>query len=448
MSLRVNPGKAGVSGDRPDVETEVKMSLEDDLRAKTLALISQQMALWAVEIQRNIGHHQENLVRQLDELSEMVGRYDEKINEADIELSMSEVVASQPPALSMPAAPAGPGIEKLKASLAEVEKGASLSEVLTYLVNEVVHYVDRAAIFIVKGTSAIGWYARGVEPPDAVKNISVPLNADTVFRIVSNSRHALRGHVSHSPGTASALARLGGRPQGVLAVPLILRDKVAAVLYCDSAQEEIGIAEGDAVEVLVSFAGKIIDLLSLAPKPAAAVAARTSTGSTPERAAAIRAGGDAVRERAGVPTARPGPPSMPPMAVEAEASSTVVFDAATVAQMRSPAAAPPRPQPPPVRPQPAPVAAPVLSPEDQKAHEDAKRFARLVVSEIKLYNETKVNEGRRQKDLYERLKEDIERGRQMYADRVAAQVRDTTTYFYDELVRILAGGDAGALGPM
>jgi spore germination protein GerM len=90
----------------------------------------------------------------------------------------------------------------------------------------------------------------------------------------------------------------------------------------------------------------------------------------------------------------------------------------------------------------------VLSPEDQKAHEDAKRFARLVVSEIKLYNETKVNEGRRQKDLYERLKEDIERGRQMYADRVAAQVRDTTTYFYDELVRILAGGDAGALGPM
>lgn len=424
------------------------MSLEDDLRAKTLALISQQMALWAVEIQRNIGRHQENLVRQLDELSEMVGRYDEKINEADIELSMSEVVANQPPAMAMAAAPSGPGIDKLKLSLAEVEKGASLSEVLTYLVNEVVHYVDRAAIFIVKGTSAIGWYARGVEPADVVKNISVPLNADTVFRIVSNSRHALRGHVSHSPGTASALARLGGRPQGVLAVPLILRDKVAAVLYCDSAQEEIGLAEGDAVEVLVSFAGKIIDLLSLAPKPAAAVAARTSTGSTPERAAAIRAGGDAVRERAGVPAARTGPPSMPPMAAEPEASSTVVFDAATVAQMRAPAAAPPRPQAPPARPQPAPAAAPALSPEDQKAHEDAKRFARLVVSEIKLYNETKVNEGRRQKDLYERLKEDIERGRQMYADRVAAQVRDTTTYFYDELVRILAGGDAGALGPM
>jgi hypothetical protein len=94
---------------------------------------------------------------------------------------------------------------------------------------------------------------------------------------------------------------------------------------------------------------------------------------------------------------------------------------------------------------PAPRAQPV-SPEEQKAHEDAKRFARLVVSEIKLYNEQKVLEGRRSKNIYEVLKDDIERGRQMYTDRVPAQVRDSTNYFYDELVRILAGGDASALG--
>ena len=71
-----------------------------------------------------------------------------------------------------------------------------------------------------------------------------------------------------------------------------------------------------------------------------------------------------------------------------------------------------------------------------------------MVSEIKLYNEAKVTEGRRTKDIYERLKEDIERGRQMYQDRVPAHVRETTDYFHDELVRILAGGDASALGPM
>jgi hypothetical protein len=110
----------------------------------------------------------------------------------------------------------------------------------------------------------------------------------------------------------------------------------------------------------------------------------------------------------------------------------------------------PQPAPPIVKPPPrvvTPAAPPAgLAPDQQKAHDDARRFARLVVSEIKLYNEAKVAEGRKTKDIYERLKEDIERGRQMYNDRVGAEVRDATDYFQDELVRILGGGDAGALG--
>jgi hypothetical protein len=120
-----------------------------------------------------------------------------------------------------------------------------------------------------------------------------------------------------------------------------------------------------------------------------------------------------------------------------------MFSASTFSNMRQPAPAAASPSTIPPRP-----AAPAVAPEDQKAHDDAKRFARLVVSEIKLYNEAKVNEGRKNKDIYERLKEDIERGRHMYHERVAAPVRDSTNYFYDELVRILAGGDQSALGPM
>jgi hypothetical protein len=418
------------------------MGLEDDLKAKTLALISQQMANWVVEIQRNIQEHQANLVRTLDDLQETVARYDEKINESDVASAMNEVVAQNPQA------PAGPSYASLKSSLSAVEKGTSLSEVLTYLVNEVSQYVDRAAMFIVKGPSAIGWYARGIPQAEVIKQISVPLNTDTVFRLALNSRHPERGFIGHSPGTAQALARLGGDPQGILAVPLILRDRVAAILYCDSTQDEVPGSDADLVEILVSFASKTIDLLTGAPKPAAAT---QSSGTTSERAAAIRQGGDEVRERAGVPLPRPAapPPSSPapPAVSNGEGASTVMFNAATFAQMKqAPAAARPAPAPH-ARPA-APPAARVLSPDEQKAHEDAKRFARLVVSEIKLYNESKVNEGRRNKDIYERLKEDIERGRQMYADRVPAGVRDSTNYFFDELVRILAGGDAGALGPM
>ena len=410
------------------------MSLEEDLKARTLALISQQMAGWVVDIQRAISDHQGTLVRTLDELQEKVARYDEKIDENEIASAMAEVVQGQPPQAAH-----GPGLDRLKASMAAVEKGASLSEVLTYLVNEVSQYVDRAAMFIVKGPSAIGWYGKGIEPAELVKQANVPLSADTVFRAVQASRRPLRTLTEQTPGTGQALARLGGTPYGVLAVPLVLRDKLAAILYCDSSRGPVPEPIADLVEILVLFAGKTIDLLSVAPRPAAKV---VTAGSTPERAAAIRAGGDEVRERAGVPAAppRPSPPPPPPAAVADEGGSTVMFNAGTFASMRQGAAAP--------APAARPSAPASIAPEDQKAHDDAKRFARLVVSEIKLYNEAKVNEGRKNKDIYERLKEDIERGRHMYHERVAAPVRDNTNYFYDELVRILAGGDQSALGPM
>jgi hypothetical protein len=93
--------------------------------------------------------------------------------------------------------------------------------------------------------------------------------------------------------------------------------------------------------------------------------------------------------------------------------------------------------------------APVIvgrTPDEERKHEEAKRFARLLVSEIRLYNEQAVVEGRQTRDIYRRLKEDIDRSREMFEQRVPAEVRAQSNYFFDELVRILADGDADALG--
>jgi hypothetical protein len=81
-----------------------------------------------------------------------------------------------------------------------------------------------------------------------------------------------------------------------------------------------------------------------------------------------------------------------------------------------------------------------------RAIEDARRLARLLVSEIKLYNEKKVEDGRANQDLYERLKDDIERSRQVYNERTPESVRQDSTFFNDELVRILADGRPEVLG--
>jgi len=68
------------------------------------------------------------------------------------------------------------------------------------------------------------------------------------------------------------------------------------------------------------------------------------------------------------------------------------------------------------------------------------------VSEIKLYNEKKVQEGRLANDLYERLREAIDRSREMYDKRVQPPVAAKFDYFHYELVNALADGNAERLG--
>ena len=87
-------------------------------------------------------------------------------------------------------------------------------------------------------------------------------------------------------------------------------------------------------------------------------------------------------------------------------------------------------------------------PEGEEAlHEEARRLARLLVSEIKLYNEEIIEEGRRTGNIYDRLKDDIDRSRQMYEERIDPRLLEGDhDYFRQELVQRLAGGDERLLG--
>jgi len=93
----------------------------------------------------------------------------------------------------------------------------------------------------------------------------------------------------------------------------------------------------------------------------------------------------------------------------------------------------------------APGAAPVSSGASDE-DEGARRYARLLVSEIKLYNESAVRAGREKRDLGERLRAEISRARQLYEGRVSSAARARHDHFHEELVQTLAGGDAALLG--
>jgi hypothetical protein len=84
------------------------------------------------------------------------------------------------------------------------------------------------------------------------------------------------------------------------------------------------------------------------------------------------------------------------------------------------------------------------STDDASDDEDAsaRRYAKLLVSEIKLYHEPEVLAGRRERDLTTRLGGEIARARVLYEHRVPTHIREHTDYFHDELVRTLANGDS------
>jgi hypothetical protein len=90
--------------------------------------------------------------------------------------------------------------------------------------------------------------------------------------------------------------------------------------------------------------------------------------------------------------------------------------------------------------------APRVDKDDDEDVAGARRYARFLVSEIKLYHEDSIAAGRRDRDLGNRLGGEIARARVLYEQRVPPHVRARAPYFDDELVRTLADGDRSLLG--
>ena len=66
-----------------------------------------------------------------------------------------------------------------------------------------------------------------------------------------------------------------------------------------------------------------------------------------------------------------------------------------------------------------------------EVHDKARRLARIIVADIALYNQNKVEEGVRNGTYYELFKEELQDGRLYFQRRVPEQVREGTSYLED-----------------
>ena len=316
------------------------------------------------------------------------------------------------------------GSGNLVQAVSTIHAGSTQKEILRALLDAGGGYCTRIALFVVKAGAASGWQARGFGNDEAVKDFPLDLNAGPVA-------HTYRNRVA-TPGN---IAEMGGRfgqqfgsprNEQILVLPLTLKEKVAALVYADGG--DAGKLEADALELLVIATSAWLEVTSLRKQVAAKedipVASRPAVAAPPVQT--VSSFSDPFASHA--PTHAPARVAEPEPAAEVVevASAHAANGAAAPAAATDPWAG--------------------LSPEDADIHRKAQRFARLLVDEIKLYNQAKVAEGRRHKDLYDRLKEDIDKSRGTFQKRYGNTAAASGDYFHNELLRSLAEDDISIMG--
>jgi len=303
-------------------------------------------------------------------------------------------------------------------SVRRLDAAGSQVDALTIFLEECRKHASRAVLLVERRGRMEVWKSAGFDRErEDERRISIPLDsAGAIARVREGfpQRLSSGNEISRALGAADAA--------DAVVVPFVVRDKVSGAAYADVSGAE-GTLDADAIALLTWLAGIVVDRLAkrkLVPSPALRDV-QSSADIAPSEAPPSFASIPLPSEPAAPLPRDQGIPAPPPAAV-----------AARPVRRERPAAG-------------ASLGGPLAPNAPNERGDEARRFARLLASEIRLYNERAVTEGRARGDLYARLRQDIERGRRLYEERVPADVRSRADYYYEELVEVLAGGRPEAL---
>ena len=303
------------------------------------------------------------------------------------------LLASSVPPGQARAQQASPTSDILSSTLVAIQASTVQADILKALLEGVSKFTARSALFVVRGTALAGWQARGFAD-DNIRGVTLDGSKGLAARAI---QARARVSASASEFDSSFIQQHGAPADGnSIVFPLVVREKVAAILYCDTGQKAAQASDFSAIDVLTRYTCLWLEL-----------AAGKKSPQTAESANAVPAGS----------TSTPAPSAVPS---GAEAAAKVAIDAgAGIGNLPA---------------------------EEQELHKKAQRFAKLLVDEIKLYNQSKVAEGKQNRDLYKVLREDIEKSRATYDKRYGGTPVAPARYFDSEVVRILADNDRSLMG--
>jgi hypothetical protein len=347
-----------------------------------------------------------------------------KLQAEFVECVLAELPA---PAAAAEGAAASPMPGGLVQAIASIHAGSTQKEILKALLDAGTSYASRVALFVVKGGAASGWQARGLTEDDQIKDFPLDMTAGP-------AAHAYQNRVATPANIAEMDRRFvkqfgGPSNEQIVILPLVLKDKVAALLYADGGSENV--LDAGSLEVLVMATSAWLEVASLRKQAqqremAEPMPSMERPAPPPAPVQSVSSFSDPFAAHTPKHIAKAPEPEPEPAAEVVEVAASAAAASAAAAPAADPFAG--------------------LSPEDADTHRKAQRFARLLVDEIKLYNQAKVNEGRRNKDLYDRLKEDIDKSRATFQKRYGSTVAASGDYFQKEVVRSLAEDDFSVMG--
>jgi hypothetical protein len=153
----------------------------------------------------------------------------------------------------------------LKSMFDELRFPTATAEVTLLILRYASEVVNRAVLFMVKkdivrGLGQFGIELKGKSADQVVRNIKVPLNKPSLFLSVIEARRTYTGGLARNECNDYLISELGGAaPDAVLAIPLVVDDKVALVVYGDNLPERKAIQSVDTLEIFMNQAGMALE---------------------------------------------------------------------------------------------------------------------------------------------------------------------------------------------
>jgi hypothetical protein len=254
---------------------------------------------------------------------------------------------------------------------------------ISSIIDGINHFCDRAAIFLLRDDKLVGWKGKGFSGHDGqindedLKKVFFSLSANTIFKNVIENKKNYMGEPICKPDDFLIYNRFGGgKPKKIFVQPFFVKGKPQAVIYADSLIDTP--INHKIIEILATVGELSLDMLPIRQK----ILTKIKTQEFVEE---------------------------PELEVKFNDQANDHADA--LEKTSAPAKA-----------------------------NDPERYARVIINDIILYNKKVVDDGIKNKNLYEVLKETLLQAKELYMRRSS-----DLHYFEEQMVKILAKGDRQVL---